>query len=603
MMLQRCITVLTRKKKVDNSDQTKLARVLSLFDLTALGVGSTLGLGVYILAGSVAKNHSGPAACISFLIAAVASAVAGLCYAEFASRVPRAGSAYVYSYVTVGEFAAFIIGWNLVLEYVIGTASLARGLSDYIDALANNTMSHALHEVMPINANFLSSYPDFLSLLFIALLTVLLSAGVKESTLLNNVFTTLNICTVLTVVIAGSIKADPSNWKIPEDEIPLQFKETAGVGGFMPFGVAGVIGGAAKCFYAFVGFDTVATTADEAKNPRRNIPLAIIMALFISFLVYFGISTVLTMAWPYYDQDTKAPFPYLFEQVGFIAVKWIVTIGAIFALSTSLIGAMFPLPRVVYAMASDGLIFRKFSSVNARTKTPMFATIISGILAGIMAVLFDVDQLVEMMSIGTLLAYTIVAVCVLILRYKDTDETATKPGLEYTKPEKNFGQFYKQLINVNNIKEPNSQTYMIACIGLAIFSVLSFGISTFAIFGSHYISIDEPYALSGFIILCFITFLVFCVIARQPKANIDLTFKVPLVPILPCLSILVNVTLMITLEGETWIRFIAWIAIGLLIYFFYGVRNADAAKEEQVVLTTNGDANPQSDKIKETTKF
>ncbi|KAI4461201.1 inner membrane transporter ygji-related [Holotrichia oblita] len=363
MLLQRCITILTRKKKVDNSDQTKLARVLSLFDLTALGVGSTLGLGVYILAGSVAKNHSGPAACLSFFIAAVASAVAGLCYAEFASRVPRAGSAYVYSYVTVGEFAAFIIGWNLILEYVIGTASLARGLSDYIDALANNTMSHALQGAMPINANFLSSYPDFLSLLFIALLT--------------GMYDIQNIIKLSIIILP-----DPANWKIAQEDIPPQFNETAGDGGFMPFGVAGVIGGAAKCFYAFVGFDTVATTADEAKNPRRNIPLAIIMALFISFLVYFGISTVLTMAWPYYDQDTKAPFPYLFEQVGYIAVKWIVTIGAIFALSTSLIGAMFPLPRVVYAMASDGLIFRRFSNVNSRTKTPMFATIISGILAG-----------------------------------------------------------------------------------------------------------------------------------------------------------------------------------------------------------------------------
>ncbi|KRT78978.1 Amino acid permease, partial [Oryctes borbonicus] len=241
---------------------------------------------------------------------------------------------------------------------------------------------------------------------------------------------------------------------------------------------------------------------------------------FISFLVYFGISTVLTMMWPYYDQDTKAPFPHVFEQVGFIAVKWIVTVGAIFALSTSLIGAMFPLPRVVYAMASDGLIFRKLSNVNSRTKTPMFATIISGILAGVMAILFDVDQLVEMMSIGTLLAYTIVAVCVLILRYKNVDGTSTKAGLEYTKPERNFGQLLlygcKKMINVNNIKEPNSQTYTIACIGLAIYSIFSVAISCFGLFGTSYISPDEPYGLTGFIILCFVTFLIFCVIARQP---------------------------------------------------------------------------------------
>lgn len=205
--MSRLWTSLTRVKTTDGAMEgdTKLARVLNLFDLTALGVGSTLGLGVYVLAGSVAHDQAGPAVTLSFLIAAVASSFAGICYAEFAARVPKAGSAYVYSYVTVGEFVAFTIGWNLILEYVIGTASVARGLSGYLDFLVHNKMSDMLKEVLPISADFLADYPDFLSFGMVLLLTCLLSFGVKESSLLNNVFTCVNLVTIVVVLIAGGM--------------------------------------------------------------------------------------------------------------------------------------------------------------------------------------------------------------------------------------------------------------------------------------------------------------------------------------------------------------------------------------------------------------
>lgn len=206
--MSRLWRALTRVKTTDGSttdSDTKLARVLNLFDLTALGVGSTLGLGVYVLAGSVAHDQAGPAVTLSFLIAAIASSFAGICYAEFAARVPKAGSAYVYSYVTIGEFVAFTIGWNLILEYVIGTASVARGLSGYLDFLLDNKMSAALKESMPITAGFLGDYPDFLSFGMVLLLTCLLAFGVKESSFLNNIFTCVNLVTVLIVLIAGGM--------------------------------------------------------------------------------------------------------------------------------------------------------------------------------------------------------------------------------------------------------------------------------------------------------------------------------------------------------------------------------------------------------------
>ncbi|KAI8129141.1 hypothetical protein FF38_00580 [Lucilia cuprina] len=567
---------LTRRKTDDVVEsESKLARVLNVFDLTALGVGSTLGLGVYVLAGSVAFNIAGPAVTLSFLIAAVASAFAGICYAEFAARVPKAGSAYVYSYVTIGEFVAFTIGWNMILEYIIGTASVARGFSGYFDSLIDRNMSKALAEAVPINVGFLGDYPDFLAFGLILILTGLLAFGVKESSFLNNIFTTVNMLTILIVIIAGSIYADSSNWSIPQDKVPEGF----GTGGFMPFGVAGVMAGAAKCFFGFVGFDGIATTGEEAINPKRNIPLAIIISLIIVFLAYFGVSTVLTLMVPYFEQDRNAPFPAAFDAVGLISVKWIVTGGAIFALCTCLLGAMFPLPRVLYAMGSDGILFKKLSNVNDYSKTPLIATIISGLFAATMALIFDLDQLIDMMSIGTLMAYSIVAICVLVLRYEDegmsTDVTLNLPTI------------IKQLFNGNSFREPNCLSSAITKIGVVVFGLICIlwcSLDKLYTFGST----NSIIALS---VLGLVLIVILIIIACQPVSMVELTFKVPLVPLIPCMSVFANLYLMFQLDINTWIRFLIWLGIGYIIYFVYGIRHstqitrnknhAEAAKKVQ----------------------
>ncbi|KAM3962654.1 cationic amino acid transporter 3-like isoform 1-T2 [Aphomia sociella] len=593
----RILAALRRCRQLEGDDNTtQLSRCLGLLDLTALGVGSTLGLGVYVLAGAVAKTVAGPAVTLSFLVAAIASAFAGLCYAEFASRVPKAGSAYVYSYVSVGEFIAFTIGWNLILEYVIGTASVAKGMANYIDSLCNNTMARTMTEIAPINVGFLADYPDFFAFTLVLLITALLTIGVKESTKLNNVFTALNMVTVIIVVIAGAVKSNPANWRIDVEDIPEEYKSEAGEGGFMPWGIAGVMAGAAKCFFGFVGFDCVATTGEEAKNPKRDIPLSIVMSLVIIFVSYFSIATVLTMMWPYYLQDADAPFPHVFTETGLPVIKWIVTVGAIFALCTSLLGAMFPLPRVLYAMGSDGVLFRPLSAINGWTKTPVLATILSGLLSAIMAAIFNLNQLIDMMSIGTLLAYTIVATSVLILRYEDNDEVANHlqqarkplPESPYT--------VARQTFNLLGLKTPTVLSAIIAKSTIFILFVLA--LITCALLSWESSGPTRAVLLSA---LGAALVVLLVVLYRQPRQDVEhLSFTVPLVPLVPYLSVCMNVYLMVQLDYQTWVRFIIWLAIGYLIYFLYGIRNSALNVKEIPIVNSNGKT---EDKHDMTTKF
>ncbi|XP_035898635.1 cationic amino acid transporter 2-like isoform X1 [Anopheles stephensi] len=557
------------RKKPNNDDgsHSKLARVLTLLDLTGLGVGSTLGLGAYVLAGSVAYEQAGPGVVISFVIAALAAAIAGLCYAEFASRVPKAGSAYIYTYITIGEFAAFTIGWNLMLEYIIGTASVARGLSGYIDALIDHRMGNAIKDVIQMKVSFLAEYPDVFSFLVVLVITALLAYGVKESTLLNNLFTGVNLIVIAVVLVSVGIKADPANWTIQPNDPSVPAGVDIGAGGFLPYGIAGVMAGAAKCFYGYVGFDCIATTGEEAQNPSRNIPLAIIMSLVIIFLSYFGVATVLTMALPYYLQNPIAPFPRLFDYLGWQEIKWIVSIGAIFSLCTNSLGAMFPLPRVLYAMSSDGLIYKQLRTVHPKTKTPLLATILSGIFSGTMAMLFNLHQLIDMMSIGTLLAYTIVAVSVLVLRYEQNTNFIVSSQTKSS-------TVVKQLFNLTCLTVPSSLSSDIVKVCVLIYAIAISVISAILVHAQTHLNDYNPLMCTLLAAMTVVAILLTLIISCQPTEERQLTFRVPFVPFVPLLSILVNVYLMFQLDAATWVRFLVWLLVGFIIYFSYGIRHS-----------------------------
>ena len=460
--------------------KSQLNRVLGKWALTSLGIGAVIGGGIFTLTGIAAHDHAGPALAISFIIAAIGCTFASLCYAEFASILPVEGSAYAYSYGTVGEFFAWFIGWNLILEYMMGATTVAVAWSGYFDKLlhlfginipiqlSNDPFTAA--EKMGIEGSVLAfNLPAFLIVWFV---TSILFKGIKEAAKTNNIIVVVKIAVVLFVIVVGAFYIDVDNWT---PFIPERVFDADGQG---HFGWDGVVTGATIVFFAYIGFDAVSTQAGEAINPRKDIPFAVISSLLICTVLYIAVSLVLTGMVKYDTLDIKAPVASAFANVGLPWAVFIITVAAVAGLTSVMLVMMLAQTRIFLGMAKDGLLPRNmFASIHPKFKTPYKSTILVGAIVSVVASVTPIDKVSEMCSMGTLLAFAMISGAVWLLRYQAPD-------------------------------------------------------------------LDRPY-------------------------------RAPFIPFVATMGVGFNVWLMTKVRHDTWVAFLIWGSIGILVYFAYSRRHSN----------------------------
>jgi len=404
----------------DAADKSRLRQVLGPWTLTTIGLGATIGTGIFVLTGQVAANQSGPAISLSLMIAAFGSMLAALCYSEFAAFLPVPGSAYRYTYATLGEALAWFIGWNLLLEYAISASTVAVSWSAYVVSLLNDAHIH-LPEAL-VNAP-LGLVQDHLRLtgalvnlpavLIVLAMTAVLYVGVRESARANNLMVALKVGIIVVVVVAGLKYVDPGNFR---PFVP------ANAGTFGHFGVSGVLQGAGIIFFSYVGFDTASTMALEARNPQRDLPLGILGALAISTVLYVAMASVLIGMVPYQKLNVAAPVAVALDMHPQLAwLGWPVKLGVIAGMTSVILTSLLGQPRILLSMADDGLLPLSMARCHPRFKTPHVSTIITGLGAALIAGAFPLDVLADLVSIGILLAFAVVCVGVLVLRHTRPD--------------------------------------------------------------------------------------------------------------------------------------------------------------------------------------
>jgi basic amino acid/polyamine antiporter, APA family len=403
-------------------DANELKRTLDARALVMLGVGAIIGTGIFVLTGTAAANHAGPALVVSFLIAGLGCAFAGLCYAEFASMIPVAGSAYSYSYATLGEGVAWFIGWNLILEYLFAAATVAVGWSGYVvslveqfgimlpDALTNAPYTKGAGHFEIVRTGAVVNLP---AVLVIAAITALCYVGIHQSARFNAIVVAIKVTVIVLFIGFGMWVVDGANWTpfIPQN-----------AGEFGRFGWSGVVQAAGIIFFAYIGFDAVSTAAQEAKNPQRDMPIGILASLAVCTVLYVAVSAVLTGMVHYSQLNSPAPIAValdLHPELAWLA-GWI-KMGAIAGMTSVMLVMMLGQPRIFYAMSRDGLLPPLLRKVHPTHRTPYVGTLITGTLAALIAGLFPVTILGELVSIGTLLAFTTVCIGVLVLRYTRPD--------------------------------------------------------------------------------------------------------------------------------------------------------------------------------------
>jgi len=460
------------KPVVDEGEKSGLRKVLGPIDLTLMGIGCIVGAGIFVLTGQAAALHAGPAIVLSFVVAGIACAFAALSYAEMASTIGGCGSAYGYGYATLGEIVGWIIGWDLILEYGFGVSTVAVGWAGYVN---NALTAMGIHMPAALTAApGAGGVVNILAILIVAIVTILLCLGTKIGARFNGVMVGIKLAVLLIFIAVAIFYVKPELWHpfIPARGVNAQ--------GHAAYGWAGIMTGAATIFFAYIGFDSVSTAAEETRNPQRNVPIGILASLVICTLLYIVVSGLLTGIVPYTDLNTASPVSDALIRIGLKGMAGITAVGAIAGLTTVILVLFFGLTRIFLAMSRDGLLPPIFAAVNKKTGTPVRIIIISGVIMAIVAGLTPIDKLANLVNIGTLAAFTVVCAGVIWLRYKRPD-------------------------------------------------------------------LHRP-------------------------------FRTPFSPLFPALGVICCIALMVFLPAITWIVFLVWLIIGLVLYGFYGYRNSMLAK-------------------------
>ena len=397
---------LFRRKSIDELQAAAAAsgmlKNLAAVDLLMLGIGAVIGTGIFVLTGVAAAKYAGPAVPLSFILSGLTCALAGLAYAEFASIVPASGSAYTYAYASLGEFIAFIVGWNLILEYTVTSSAVAVGWSGYVVGLFASAGLMLPHELVVAPAEGgIFNLPAVLITLFLSFLLV---RGTKESVKLNRILVFVKLAAIFLFLVLAAPHVDATNWEP-----------------FLPFGYSGVVSGAAIVFFAYIGFDAVATTAEECRNAARDLPVGIIGSLFICTLLYAVVAAVLTGVVPYSMLDTAEPVAFALRHIGYNVGSAIVAVGAICGITTVLLVLLYGQARIFFAMSRDGMVPANVCKIHRRFHTPYRVTILGAIFVSVIAGVFPIGMIAEMANIGTLSAFLIASIGVMVLRKTEPD--------------------------------------------------------------------------------------------------------------------------------------------------------------------------------------
>ncbi|XP_045869399.1 cationic amino acid transporter 3-like [Meles meles] len=587
---------------------------LSTLDLVALGVGRTVGVGMYFLANEVARNQAGPSTVICFLVAGLTSLLAGLCYGEFSVRIPHSGSAYLYSYITVGELWAFITGWNLILSFVVDALAVVQAWFLMLDIFVGNQISETQQEtISQYVPQVIADNLHYFFVIFLFLFVELLSMSWRGFFIVFKLFTLLRVLVLSFFIISGFMKGDPHNRKLTEEDyIQAGLNGTSslgppGSGGFVPFGFEGILHGSATCFYAFIGFRHIVTRVKESHNPQHSIPIGIVISQLICFLLYCGVSVALTLMVPYYQLRPGSTLPEAFLHIGWVPAYYVVAF-AIFCsiLISTYWGFMFPIHQMIRMMAEDNVLFPFLARIHTVAYARIISTVIFGIIAIIMVFFFGLTDLLDLRSIGTLISHSLVALCVLIIRYQpERRKEENEPQLQeengeiepkvQEENEENETEV-QQENGGNEIQEqgetaPASEKLILRTIffpgsptptplsGWVVYvcsSLLVLLLTLLCLVLAHW-----PGPLSGdlvpitvIVLLLVLIIGITGVIWRQPQSSTHLPFKVPAVPLLPLLSIFVNVCLMLQMSAATWAFFGVWMLIGVAFYFGNGIQQS-----------------------------